>query len=295
MHHPETIPLHLGTSTVANGLNCFLLIQNNPVDGNDPQSILSFYNGVTATDSFFDNTAITNRWTVAKAWRELLDPVTVKWRMPAATVNAYQDILHNTMFFPAGIVQPPFFHKDYPSYINFGGIGMIIGHEISHGFDGTGRRYDAQGNLRDWWTDSTSTEVRRREQCFVDQYNNFTFEGPGGQTMHMNGDLTANENMADTNGLDAAYKAWKIYNEKHPEENFELPGLEHFSSDQLFFMSFAYNWCSNQTPERRANRARVDQHALEQFRVLGSLQNSVNFKQSFGCKEKGATCTVWSN
>jgi len=215
--------------------------------------------------------------------------------MSAAVVNAYQDPQHNTMAFPAGIVQPPLFHENYPAYINFGGIGMVIGHEISHGFDNMGRQYDTQGNLRDWWTDSTSAEFRHRAQCFEDQYSAFTFEGPGGQTMHVNGNKTANENIADSIGLKAAYKAWKIYSEEHPEENYDLPGLEAYTHDQLFFMAFSHNWCSGYTPEQRANRARVDTHSLDTFRILGSLQNSVEFKESFKCKEKEATCTVWTN
>jgi endothelin-converting enzyme len=200
----------------------------------------------------------------------------------------------NMLNFPAAIMQSPVFHPDYPAYLNFGGIGYVIGHEISHEFDSSGARFDPDGHRRQWWDTATVAEFTRRSQCYIDQYNNFTFEGTEpGLELHVNGAHTLNENMADGNGIVGAFRAWQTYRKAHPDEDFDMPGLEHFSHEQLFFISASLFYCSAYTPRGKIVVNQQDVHPMENFRLLGMMDNSVEFKEAFQCKDKKARCSTW--
>lgn len=152
--------------------------------------------------------------------------------MTPQTVNAYYSISSNEIVFPAGILQPPFFQKDLPSAINYGAIGSVIGHEITHGFDNQGREFDADGNMHLWWTNSSLNQFEEKSQCFIKQYSNFIVDG-----QNENGQRTLGENIADNGGVKISFTAYEKHRE-HPSTN-RLPGLD-YTPDQLFFISFAH-------------------------------------------------------
>lgn len=156
--------------------------------------------------------------------------------MTPQTVNAYYSITFNEMIFPAAILQSPFFHKDFPLAFNYGAIGSIIGHEMTHGFDNQGREFDADGNIRSWWSKFSSDNFQEKTQCFIQQYSNLSFDG-----IHINAERSLGENIADNGGLKLAYYAYKKHT-KHflnSMNNRQLPALD-YNPDQLFFIAFAY-------------------------------------------------------
>merc|ERR1712170_48060 len=167
--------------------------------------------------------------------------------MTPPTVNAYYTPTKNQIVFPAGIMQSPFFNVKYPKSINFGAMGVVMGHELSHAFDDQGREYDQDGNMRDWWNNVTLEQFETRTKCIEDQYSKYFISA-----QNVSGTLTLGENIADNGGLKTAYYAYKSWLSEHgsmPE--LPLPGLNH-THDQLFFLSFAQVWCSASTPQ--ANR-----------------------------------------
>uniref|UniRef100_A0AAX7TB61 Neprilysin n=1 Tax=Astatotilapia calliptera TaxID=8154 RepID=A0AAX7TB61_ASTCA len=196
--------------------------------------------------------------------------------------------------FPAGILQPPFFSKGQAKSLNYGGIGMVIGHEITHGFDDNGRNYDKDGDLKDWWTPDSTQRFLELSKCIVDQYGNFSWDLASG--LHLNGNNTLGENIADNGGIRQAYQAYKNYVKQHGEEP-PLPGID-LSHDQLFFLNFAQVWCGTHRPEQAVNSIKVDVHSPGKFRVLGSLQNFPEFAKAFNCNKSSYMvpdniCRVW--
>jgi putative endopeptidase len=187
-----------------------------------------------------------------------------RWGMTPPTVNAYYNPTNNEIVFPAGILQFPFFDFKADDAINYGGIGAVIGHEMTHGFDDQGRQYDADGTLRDWWTKSDADKFKVRANQVVEQYNAFTVV----DTLHVNGKLTLGENLADLGGLNIAYEAYK--KTKQGQENKKIDG---FTADQRFFLSWAQVWRSAQRPESAAQRILTDPHSPEQFRTNAPLTN----------------------
>lgn len=200
--------------------------------------------------------------------------------MTADTVNAYYNPPGNEIVFPAGIMQAPvFFDPKYvPPYISYGAFGAVSGHELSHAFDSTGRHYDETGNYTDWWDPHTVEAFKEKAQCFVDQYAEYTVPDPASSDdgrIHVNGKLTLGENIADAGGLNAAFRAWKQEEGKKPSQL--LPGLQNFSKEQLFFMSYATFWCGKTRPEVAKDLIYRDPHAPSFVRTLVSsspLQSS---------------------
>ena len=197
----------------------------------------------------------------------------------------------NEIVFPAGIMQAPVFDVDTPKYLAYGAFGSVAGHELSHAFDNSGRRYDENGVYRDWWTNRTVAEFEKRTQCFVDQYANFTVEGSDGKPLHVNGKLTLGENIADAGGISAAFAAWKRLSAAQPQQ--DLPGLEFFTQDQLFFVNFAGWWCGKTRKEAAINRIYGDSHSPNWARNQGTAANSRDFRQAFNCPVKEPTCELW--
>jgi putative endopeptidase len=187
-----------------------------------------------------------------------------RWGMTAPTVNAYYSPGNNEIVFPAGILQFPFFDFAADDAVNYGGIGAVIGHEMTHGFDDQGRRYDGDGTLRDWWTKTDADKFKVRADQVVNQYNGFTVL----DTIHVNGKLTLGENLADLGGVNIAYEAFKKTKEGHSRK--KINGL---TPDQRFFLSWAQVWRGSQRPEAAAQRILTDPHSPEQYRCNAPLTN----------------------
>ena len=197
------------------------------------------------------------------------------WGMTPPTVNAYYQPNRNEIVFPAGILQPPFFYANADDAVNYGAIGAVIGHEMTHGFDDQGRQFDANGNLRDWWSKKSADEYNERRKAVVAQYN--AYEALPG--LHVNGELTQGENIADIGGLKLAYAALQKALAKHPEERTKK--IDGFTPEQRFFLSFAAIWRSKIRDADQKLRLTTDPHSPAQFRVNGPLSNMPEFQQAF--------------
>ncbi len=195
-----------------------------------------------------------------------------EWFMNPQTVNAYYNPQMNEIVFPAAILQPPFFHLKADNAVNYGGIGMVIGHEIGHGFDDQGRKSDGDGNLRDWWTKDDAKAYIQRTRQLVEQYGQY--QPLEGQTI--NGQLTLGENIGDLGGLTLAWRAWKkSLNGQTP------PAIGGYSGEERFFLSFAQIWRINTRPEMTMRRLKTDTHSPPKFRVIGPLSNFQPFYNVF--------------
>lgn len=198
------------------------------------------------------------------------------WLMTPQTNNAYYEPTLNEMCFPAGILQPPFFDEKADDAVNYGSIGATIGHELTHGFDDQGRQYDAKGNLRDWWTAADVKRFQERAEFVVRQYDAYQ-PLPG---LHINGQQTLGENIADIGGLRVAYTAFKL-----ASKDKEQPSIDGFSPDQRFFIAFSQSWRTNVRPEWLRLRVQTDVHTPPRWRVLGSVVGFPEFLRAFGCTE----------
>lgn len=198
----------------------------------------------------------------------------LEWGMSPQTVNAYYSPDKNEIVFPAAILQPPFFFKDGDDAVNYGAIGVVIGHEMSHGFDDQGRKFDKTGNLTDWWTPEDSKRFDERTKVLVDQYNKFVVL----DTIHANGQLCLGENIADLGGLNISHQAFlKANTQKEP--------IDGFTPEQRFFLAYAHVWGQNTRDKEILRRTKEDVHSLGRFRVLGPLQNLPEFYAAFDVKE----------
>jgi putative endopeptidase len=201
-----------------------------------------------------------------------------EWGMTPQTVNAYFNPPLNEIVFPAGILQPPFFDNTMDDAVNYGAIGVVIGHEMTHGYDDEGRKYDAEGNLNDWWTKDDAAAFEARAQKLVDQYNAYE-PLPG---LHVNGRLTLGENIADLGGVSIAYEALERDLARHPEKRKDIDG---FTPEQRFFLSFAQIWRVNCRESEQRRLITVDAHSPGQFRGIGPEVNRQEFFDAFGIKE----------
>jgi len=201
------------------------------------------------------------------------------WGMTPPTVNAYYNSNMNEIVFPAGILQPPFFYANADDAVNYGAIGAVIGHEMTHGFDDEGRQFDAKGNLRDWWTPKSAEEFEKRSAAIVQQYNEYE-PLPG---LHVNGELTQGENIADIGGVKLAYAALQKALDKHPEERAKK--IDGFTPEQRFFLSFAAIWRQKIRDEDQKMRLTTDPHSPAQFRVNGPLSDLAEFQKAFGISD----------
>ncbi|KAH8162956.1 hypothetical protein CIB48_g5296 [Xylaria polymorpha] len=257
----------------------------------NPEALRDYYKGLVIKDSFFNNTLSSSKFSSNQTWSALGKPVDRgEWGMQADIVNAYYNPAGNEIVFPAGIMQFPVFSVDLPGYVSYGAFASVAGHELSHAFDNSGRHYDENGNFTDWWTDRTVEEFNKRADCFVNQYNDFTIEGNNGP-LHVNGRLTLGENIADAGGVAAAFRAWKERQEATPDQS--LPGLDHFTHDQLFFVFYANWWCGKTRKEQAVNYIYNDPHSPAFARILGTTANSRAFRESFSCPVKEPTCELW--
>ncbi|XP_061377154.1 neprilysin-4-like isoform X3 [Danaus plexippus] len=216
------------------------------------------------------------------------------WNTAPAVVNAYYSRNKNQIMFPAGILQPPFYHRHFPRSLNFGGIGVVIGHEITHGFDDKGRLFDCEGNLHRWWSDSAIEAFHRRAQCLIDQYGRYVVPEVN---MKLDGVNTQGENIADNGGVKQAFHAYQRWLLQHGAVDETLPELNH-TSTQLFFLNFAQVWCGAMRPEAMRNKLKTAVHSPGRFRVIGTLSNSLDFAREFQCPPGSPMnpihkCSVW--
>uniref|UniRef100_A0A8C4QTG2 Endothelin-converting enzyme 1 n=1 Tax=Eptatretus burgeri TaxID=7764 RepID=A0A8C4QTG2_EPTBU len=245
-----------------------------------------------SSDRYFENALNFLNFSSRTMARQLRKPKDSKmWNMTPTTVNAYYSSTSNNIVFPAGILQPPFFSSGFPQSLNFGGIGMIMGHELTHAFDDKGRQYNAEGNLEPWWSNSSVQAFWKRTACVQRQYGTFAVNGE-----QLDGRQTLGENIADNNGLNSAFRAYEEWLKKNGEEQ-TLPGLD-FTNRQLFFLSFAQIWCAVRTPESEHEGLLADVHSPPRFRVHGSISNSPYFARHFGCPSGSPMnptekCMVW--
>ncbi|XP_032663310.1 neprilysin-4-like isoform X8 [Odontomachus brunneus] len=216
------------------------------------------------------------------------------WNTAPAIVNAYYSRNKNQIMFPAGILQPPFYHRFFPRSLNYGGIGVVIGHEITHGFDDKGRLFDKDGNLHRWWKDEAINGFHRRAQCLIDQYAHYTVAEVG---MQIDGVNTQGENIADNGGIKQAFRAYERWLRVNQNEDETLPGIS-ATGKQLFFLNFAQVWCGLMRPEATKNKLKTAVHSPGKFRVIGTLSNSRDFAEVFKCPPGSPMnpvrkCSVW--
>ncbi len=216
-----------------------------------------------------------------------------EWGMTPPTVNAYYSSSFNEIVFPAGILQPPFFDKAMDDAVNFGGIGLVIGHELTHGFDDQGRKFDPQGNLHDWWTEQDGKEFEKRASCIADEYSNFVAV----DDLKLNGKLTLGENTADNGGARIALAALEhmIADDKTGKEGQMIDG---YTPEQRFFLGFGRVWCEKRRAEVARLRVLTDPHSPGKYRVNGVVQNMPEFQKAWGCKASQPmvaenACHVW--
>jgi len=231
---------------------------------------------------------------IRRDWNKIGKPLDKKeWGMTPPTVNAYYSSSENDINFPAGILQPPFFDQAEDDAVNFGGIGVVIGHELTHGFDDQGSKFDASGNLTNWWTEADRKEFDKRTGCIADEYSSFAPVAD----VHLNGRLTLGENTADNGGLRIALIALRkaLAADKNNPANQKKDG---FTPEQRYFLGFAQVWCENRTEENQRLLAKTDPHSPGRFRVIGAVQNNADFQQAFSCKSgqkmvSENACRVW--
>ncbi|XP_049865226.1 neprilysin-4-like [Pectinophora gossypiella] len=219
---------------------------------------------------------------VKKSFESLREkPDRNRWVATATTVNAFYSATLNSVTFPAGILQPPFYGNGIEA-INYGSIGAIIGHEVTHGFDDQGRRYDEEGNLKQWWSAATLEHYHGKVQCIIDQYSKYHMPQLPNYTVH--GFNTQGENIADNGGLRAALNAYSLFTQRHPTAKRDtLPGLPQYKPEQLFFLGFAQIWCGNSTIGALKSKMVEGVHSPNKIRVIGTLSNSKEFADAWQC------------
>ena len=280
---------------------------------------------ISATTYFANKLSVVTH-DVRESWSQLGKPVDKDaWEMSAPTVNAYYNPPMNEIVFPAGIMQAPvFYDPSIPKYLSYGAFGAVAGHELSHAFDSSGRNYDQNGNYTDWWDKSTIEAFKTKTDCFVEQYHNYTVPTKNGR-LPINGKLTLGENIADAGGLTAAYQSWKRRDDE--KADLKLPGLGHFTKEQIFFLAYGQTWCgkmrfvnrlfvnvtaalTKHREEQVVQRIYTDPHSPDIFRIKvcpstfvnesidtnknqGTTANSREFREAFSCPIKAPTCELW--
>ncbi|XP_053676646.1 neprilysin-1-like [Anopheles nili] len=243
---------------------------------------------------FLENILSILKWEAERNLQLLRKPVDKnKWATEPAVVNAFYNPNKNDIVFPAGILQPLFYSQNFPKSLNYGGIGVVIGHEITHGFDDKGRQFDKDGNMMQWWNNATIKTFRERAQCIIDQYSRYKIDEVG---LYMDGRMTQGENIADNGGLKQSYRAYRKWVSQHGSEA-DLPGLN-MTHDQLFFLNYAQIWCGSMRPEDALTKIRSSVHSPGIIRVVGPLSNSRDFAEAYRCPlgspmNPVSKCSVW--
>jgi putative endopeptidase len=250
------------------------------------------YKGLTIDrKSYAGNVLRSGQFQIKRNLEDIGKPVDrTRWGMTPPTVNAYYSGVFNEIVFPAGILQPPFFNFQADDAINYGAIGGVIGHEISHGFDDSGSRFDAEGNLKMWWTADDRKKFEERAACVVNQFNAYEVQ----PDLFINGKLTLGENIGDLAGLTIAYDAFKKSMEGKPRPE----NIDGFTPEQRFFLGWAQVWAGKYSPEAEVLQVKTNTHSLPRWRVNGPMSNMPQFAEAFGCKAgqpmvRTDSCLIW--
>jgi len=266
----------------------------------DMKKLTDLYNGLELDSAdFFGNglnmTVFGTNYAFSKLREKVNKTDWVRHGNPAI-VNAFYSPLENSIQFPAGILQGVFFNSERPKYMNYGAIGWVIGHEITHGFDDQGKQFDKEGNLVNWWHPETASRYKNKAECIIGQYSNYKF--PQLDDLHVNGINTQGENIADNGGIKEAYRAYNQWIKTNGAEQI-LPGLD-YSPRQLFWISAANVWCSKARPQALKLSVLTGAHSPDQFRVQGAFSNMPAFARDFNCPigskmnpNKDEQCNVW--
>ncbi|GAK64382.1 endothelin-converting enzyme 1 [Moesziomyces antarcticus] len=272
----------------------------------DAVSVSAFYRDLPVDASnYFANRLASSMRMAKRDWAQVGRKLNRElWDMFPAEVNAEYSPQGNYILFPAGIMQPPYFHVSWPSYLQRGAFGAVAGHELSHAFDPDGRLYDKQGYLRDWWSEATAKQFQQRQTCLANQYHSYTVSDGKGHELHLRSNFTKGEDVADAGGLAQSYRAWKdelaLGGDEVEAANALLPGLG-YTREQLFFIAYGVSWARNIRASEQVKRLRTDPHSPTKYRVNGVLVNSPEFAEAFGCKagrDKMAKtpedrCSIW--
>jgi len=258
-----------------------------------PDKWIDYSTLTVSRDSYLANVLRSSEFDQIRDFKKINKPVDRKeWGMTPPTVNAGYNPLNNDISFPAGILQAPFFNPDADDAINYGAIGAVIGHEITHGYDDSGAEFDALGNLKNWWTESDKKNFDARAECVVNQFTAFEAE-PG---LHLQGKLVSGESIADLGGLYVAYDAYMKSLQGKPRP----ANIDGFTPEQRFFLGWAQVWAEKYTPEWVRFQTQSDPHPLSRFRVNGPLSNMPKFAEAFSCKagdamvrDDASRCQVW--
>ncbi|XP_044278376.1 endothelin-converting enzyme-like 1 isoform X2 [Varanus komodoensis] len=256
----------------------------------NPEAIDKEYEFEVHEKTYFKNILNSIRFSIKLSVKKIRQEVD-KWLLPPQALNAYYLPNKNQMVFPAGILQPTLYDPEFPQSLNYGGIGTIIGHELTHGYDDWGGQYDQHGNLLHWWTDASYSKFLKKAECIVSLYDNFTV-----YNQRVNGKHTLGENIADMGGLKLAYYAYQKWVREHGPEN-PLLWLK-YTHEQLFFIAFAQNWCIKRRSQSIYLQVLTDKHAPEHYRVLGSVSQFEEFGRVFHCPKNSPMnpahkCSVW--
>ena len=227
-------------------------------------------------------------------WKRQLDKIgkpvdRSEWTMTPQTVNAYYDASMNSLSVPAGALQRPYFDVNWPDAVNYGSTGAAtIGHEMTHGFDDVGARFDGHGNLKDWWAPEDLRKFREAARCIAEQYSRLTVSGG----LHLQGELVTGEAVADLGGLMLAWRAF------HARPSAAVPGDQQFTPDQQFFIAFAHSWAGALRPQAAVEQVTTDPHPPAEYRVNATLANSREFQAAFGIPEASPMvnpqrCLIW--
>ncbi len=241
--------------------------------------------------SYFQNTRSVAQFEINRNIKDVGQKVDkTRWGMTPPTVNAYYNASYNEIVFPAGILQPPFFNANADDPINYGAIGAVIGHEITHGFDDSGSQYDAQGNLKSWWTPEDRKRFEERADCVANQFSGYQIQ----DGLNINGRLTLGENIADLGGLTMAFNAYQ----KSLEGKSKPKNIDGFTPEQRFFLGYAQVWATKSTQEFERQQVLTDSHSNARYRVNGPLSNLPQFAEAFSCKQgdkmvKTDFCKIW--
>jgi predicted metalloendopeptidase len=254
--------------------------------------VLRGYQGLAVNrKSYSTNVLRSDQFRIRRNLADISNPVDrTRWNFTAPTVNASYSGVNNDITFPAGILQPPFFNFEADDAINYGAIGGVIGHEISHGFDDSGSRFDAEGNLKMWWTAEDRQKFEERAACVVKQFGEYEVQ-PG---LFIDGKLTLGENIGDFAGLTVAYDAFMKSLEGKPRP----ANVDGFTPEQRFFLGWAQVWAGKYTPEAERQQVKSNTHSLPRWRVNGPLSNMPQFAKAFGCRQnqpmvREAYCKIW--
>lgn len=269
------------------------------LDPNDQKMDNDYKNVQISTDGYFENVQGLTLLGEADGFGRLKTEVDrQEWFTGPAVVNAFYSPSRNSITFPAGILQPPFYDPGQPTSMNYGGIGMVIGHEITHGFDDSGAEFNGDGNLEDWWSPSSRANFEDAAWCMKQQYSRQYWEIAG---LNVNGNLTIGENIADNGGIREAYMAYQTW--KKSNKDIKMPGkpFDDWSDEQLFFLGQAQVWCGTYTEARAIQLQKTDPHSPGEFRVNVPAQNLKEFGEAYGCKKgvdtmyppEEETCRVW--